>query len=251
MEQDALYRQYYEQEGIRSDAISAEARTPVTIAMIPRDISSILDVGCGDGTLLSGLTSIPRRAGIDISFRALRGCKAGSVLQGSADCLPFGDGVFDCILSTEMLEHLPDPVFRKACHELTRVTKRYIVISVPYHEDLNKKQVRCNRCGMHYHMHMHLRSFDSSSLETLFPGFQPVSRKTSGPAEVFFPRWILHIRQHIGGRYEWDPNALCPSCGWRNRKPPMRSAISTATTLLGAMLGKRYPKWISVLYIRK
>jgi SAM-dependent methyltransferase len=46
--------------------------------------------------------------------------------------LPFEDNSFDVVLTSEVLEHLPWQDVDKALIELHRVSKKYVVISVPY-----------------------------------------------------------------------------------------------------------------------
>jgi len=50
----------------------------------------------------------------------------GSVLE-----LPFADNSFDLILCAEVLEHLPFSEFEKALGELRRVSKKYVILSLP------------------------------------------------------------------------------------------------------------------------
>lgn len=82
----------------------------------PRPGARILDVGCYDGYLLRQLGRRCRTegVGIDISFHALRLARRLTSDEGhhfvlsSAAPLPFGTGVFDVIVCSEILEHLPD-----------------------------------------------------------------------------------------------------------------------------------------------
>ncbi len=46
--------------------------------------------------------------------------------------LPFSNDSFDCITACEVLEHIPFSVFFDALLELKRVSRRYVVISLPY-----------------------------------------------------------------------------------------------------------------------
>jgi ubiquinone/menaquinone biosynthesis C-methylase UbiE len=50
----------------------------------------------------------------------------GSVLE-----LPFNDNSFDLILCSEVLEHLPFFNFKQALGELERVSKKYVILSLP------------------------------------------------------------------------------------------------------------------------
>ena len=96
---------------------------------------SVLDVGCGTGTLAIaakrrvGASGIVR--GIDASpemiTRALRkAAKAGVEVEfetAVAESLPFLDTSFDVVLSTLMLHHLPKATRRDCAREMRRVLK--------------------------------------------------------------------------------------------------------------------------------
>lgn len=97
---------------------------------------TILDVGCGEGFTLNRFrkSDIGKDLmGVDTSETAIElGRKQFPHLnlkKGSAYKLPFKDNTFDLVLCLEVLEHLENP--EKALIELTRVSKKYCVISVP------------------------------------------------------------------------------------------------------------------------
>jgi ubiquinone/menaquinone biosynthesis C-methylase UbiE len=52
-------------------------------------------------------------------------------IVGSVLDLDIDDRRFDCVLAAEVLEHLPFDDFSRAVSELCRVTRRYVVISLP------------------------------------------------------------------------------------------------------------------------
>lgn len=97
---------------------------------------SVLDVGCGEGfTLkrfqkahlggkLEGVEFSPRALAIGRRFHPDLLLREGSIYQ-----LPYEDGSFDMVLCAEVLEHLEDP--EKALTELYRVTRKYVIITVP------------------------------------------------------------------------------------------------------------------------
>jgi SAM-dependent methyltransferase len=251
MEDSPFYRQFYEQAGIRDEDVASEERVPITLAMIPNDISTVLDVGCGDGTMLTSIDPALMKVGLDISRTALRLVKTGDRILASSNALPFKEGVFDLVLCTEVFEHLPHIIHEITVSEIQKVAKKYILLSVPFREDLERKQSRCSRCGYVFHIHLHLRSFDLPGLKSLFPYYSLDHYRFSGPQEKTFPRWLLKIRRKYGRRWEWDKNALCPHCGHKSNHPPQRSITSTVTSLLANLTGKRHPKWVSALYIKQ
>jgi len=95
-----------------------------------------LDAGCGKGYLGEAIRSYTKEyTGFDISSSAVEIAKdrikdavfkTGSVLE-----LPFGDESFDCVICSEVLEHVPS--YGKAIQELFRVTKKggTVLISTP------------------------------------------------------------------------------------------------------------------------
>jgi ubiquinone/menaquinone biosynthesis C-methylase UbiE len=100
----------------------------------------VVDVGCGEGVLAEQLA----RAGLHVTgvepaaylrerFEArLRAVDPGSgVVDGLADRLPFGDGEVGAVVTTEVLEHVPDPA--AALGELRRVMRpgAVLCLSVP------------------------------------------------------------------------------------------------------------------------
>ena len=100
--------------------------------------SRILDVGCGEGILDSFLiknllVSANQIVGLDIESNSLKIARTINpgveFYQGSIYELPFQDRCFDLVLALEVLEHLEFP--EKAIGELNRVSRDWIVISVP------------------------------------------------------------------------------------------------------------------------
>lgn len=100
-----------------------------------RSGESVLDVGCGTGTLtiaakqrvgptgtVYGIDASPemiaraskkaRKAGVEVVFK-----------NGVVEALPFPDASFDAVLSTLMLHHLPPEARQQCAHEMRRVLK--------------------------------------------------------------------------------------------------------------------------------
>jgi len=81
----------------------------------------ILDVGCGDAYLKELVSS--ECIGIDIAG------KPDVVFDLEQGKLPFRDNSFDCVVCTDVLEHLEK--IHDMFFELARVTRRYVIISLP------------------------------------------------------------------------------------------------------------------------
>lgn len=96
---------------------------------------SVLDVGCGTGSLAIaakrqvGASGVVR--GVDASMemiaRAQKKARKRGVdvtfTHGVVEALPFDDGAFDTVLNTLMLHHLPRDIRRSCAREMRRVVK--------------------------------------------------------------------------------------------------------------------------------
>ncbi len=102
----------------------------------PLEVDSILDVGCGEGFTLDKFKKEgigKKLSGIDYSDDALElGAKIYPDLdlkKGDIYDIKAKENSFDLVMATEVLEHLDDP--NKALKELIRVSRKYIMLSVP------------------------------------------------------------------------------------------------------------------------
>lgn len=111
-----------------------------TIARLVKPGESVLDAGCGEGVLSWYLAE--RGAivtAMDISKPNLENARAFlekkgvlnrvRLVRGDAEDLPFPDASFDWVVSSHVLEHLPD--FDRGLSEIRRVTKRRAVVALP------------------------------------------------------------------------------------------------------------------------
>jgi 2-polyprenyl-3-methyl-5-hydroxy-6-metoxy-1,4-benzoquinol methylase len=98
----------------------------------------VLDAGCGEGVLscLAAKQGV-EITGTDISAPNIRGAQQLAVewdvdvtfIQSDAEHLPFPDNSFDMVLSSHVLEHLPN--YFQGLRELYRVTRALALIAMP------------------------------------------------------------------------------------------------------------------------
>lgn len=113
--------QWQQTEGKEHPYIAEKAK--VILDVIPQDVRTIIDVGCGDWTITNVLAKEYKVVGGDLSQEGLKHLSANaSPVVSNAACLPFKDNCADMIFSSELLEHLPDEVFLKAISEMKRIS---------------------------------------------------------------------------------------------------------------------------------
>ncbi len=114
-----------------------EYRHTAACSLLPQDVTSLLDVGCGDGTFLSLITGAEKKiklTGIDFSSVGLSIAREkvpyGYFAQVDANSTyPFPDGAFDVVVALDVLEHTLEP--EKMLKEMRRVSKQFVLLSVP------------------------------------------------------------------------------------------------------------------------
>lgn len=238
-------------------------------AKIPSDVRSILDVGCGNGFFVNSLIEekYKKLVGLDSSKEALKHVKTEKIL-GSITNLPFEDKSFDLLTCLEVLEHLPQEDFRKGVSELQRVSKKYIIITVPNEDDLEHSLVMCPKCYCWFNPYFHMRSFNKQRLTNLFNDFKlsqlneigPVSKRYSYPSLLFtfYRNWKKPLP---------PTTAVCPQCGYQrkersdsklckkssNSRINFQKLIFSPFKILAKMVwgSKEKKRWLFALYQRK
>ncbi len=189
-------------------------RVEATLACVPSDAKTALDVGCGDGRFLHLLVPRTHRlVGMDYCFEPLRRVRTNR-LQGSATALPFASASFDLVIATEVLEHLGEAEFTATVHEMTRVSRRYVLITVPFRENRLEELCRCAQCARVFHKYGHTRSFELADFQNLTPDLRASKLTTIIPIPKARSLPTLYRIQHQwGGRYDWAETTRCPHCG--------------------------------------
>ncbi|MEJ2005069.1 MAG: class I SAM-dependent methyltransferase, partial [Cyclobacteriaceae bacterium] len=202
----------------------------ILLDLIPDDVHSIIDIGCGNGLITNKLNEKYNVLGCDVNSSKLRYVK-GPKLQASCDDIPREDRSFDMVFSSEMLEHLPERLYRDTLKEFSRLAESYVLITVPYNEDLHKLEVKCGSCGQIYHKNGHLRSFDETSFNDKFSGFKTVYTSLYGKPVRKYIRWLADLKHSLTPPNAWIPKHwvitmgvnyhFCIHCGHRNELKPV------------------------------
>ena len=248
------YNKFYREE--RKLAKQEKKRINDIINMLPPNMNSLLEVGCGDGRIINQLIEKYKTIyGIDISKNALKYVKTPKK-QGNIENLPFLDNSFDIVMCCEVLEHLPLSVYSKALKELERVSKKYILISVPNNENLNLGMIECPQCGCSFHTCRHLRSFNQDKLKNLFTNFEVYKIDYSLFDYKTYPDFIIKTYEFIKKSkisISDFPDALCPQCGYFLDKPIKSKQYPNENNSMNKILKrlfsvKRKSGWLMVLY---
>jgi SAM-dependent methyltransferase len=99
-----------------------------------RAIGSVLEIGCGAGTVLSEMIlrgAGSSHTGVDVIDPELGGPRAGGVRidQCYGETLPYADGSFDFVYASHVVEHVLNP--RGFVAEAVRVSRGLVYFEVP------------------------------------------------------------------------------------------------------------------------
>ena len=193
-----------------------EASTEELISRHTKQGDRVLDVGVGLGRLLNRFHD-REKYGVDVSLNYLRACSVLdiNVARASAENLPYLNGYFDCLVSTDVFEHVQN--LHQSLSESLRVLKKggFLIIRVPIDEDLNPYLA-----DDYPFEFAHLRSFSKASLHLTFTRIFQIQVIEFVPTYVFSDiklRWPIGERgRYIANRFlKW----LCKG------KPELRKAI--------------------------
>jgi SAM-dependent methyltransferase len=171
---DAL-ADHYDPERIADHVYSACVRQAVADL---RPAGTVLDCGCGTGLATPYLLNAERVYALDFSEQMLEQLqqkfRPGEVqtVHGDVRHLPFPDGMFDCVLVANVLQHLPPVDHARAAAEILRVLKpggRYSVSVQQYSTWKQRagwgKEGKPSQPGIDY-----IFRFTRPELAALFPG---------------------------------------------------------------------------------
>jgi SAM-dependent methyltransferase len=261
---------YYEDESfwggqMLQDPLNQE-RIKKTVELIPQNVETLADIGCGNGVFVNYLNKCNPKLeiwGLDRSETALKYVKTNKQLGDISD-IPLMSRSMDCITCLEVIEHLPVPVYEKALSELTRISNKYIIISVPFEERSEEFFNQCPSCKTIFNYELHLRRFDDKRMGSLLDnyGFSCVALEHFGATSKYFGHYTFRKIFYREQFKQWK-SPICPVCGYKerngfhkSRNSEMPKAISSKQKLISyltAVPKLLWPKvtkdyWVAGLY---
>lgn len=178
------YKEHYQNDAAAYD-YTEQSENPVEreeinrlhqtiLSQIPEKADWTLDVGCGGAWLSQKLVARKQNViSMDISdINPIKAIKKNPsayhhALVADVFELPFKQDSVDCIVASEIIEHVPDP--KKFLAELFNVLKPggKLIVTTPYNELIRTSLcIHCNQLTPH---NAHLHSFTEKSIQQYLP----------------------------------------------------------------------------------
>ncbi|PPK87822.1 methyltransferase family protein [Neolewinella xylanilytica] len=150
---------------------------------LPAETRTVLDVGCGSAWVAREL--LPRVDAVisfDIAIRnsteAIKRYPAPHhvAVTGDAFDLPFRDASLDAVISSEVMEHVPDvAAYLRSLLRVVRPGGR-LILSTPYAEKIQYSL--CIHCNRPTPLHAHLHSFNERVIASLLAPLPGIDYRT-------------------------------------------------------------------------
>ncbi len=226
------------------------------IELVPKEGGSVLDAGAREGHLSAMLANhFEIVTALDQKKPEVRHARVVAV-QGDITSLEYPDDSFDCVMCTEVLEHIPEPLLKQACVELQRVARKHLLIGVPYRQDIRVSRTTCYTCGKKNPPWGHVNVFDEQRLRNLFPGLNVEKVTLVGRTKAATNAVSTFLMDFAGNPYgTYSQEESCVHCGARLREPPPRNLFQKVCTKTAFWLNSAQarfvqprPSWIHVLF---
>ncbi|MBT8379704.1 MAG: class I SAM-dependent methyltransferase [Ignavibacteria bacterium] len=168
------------------------------ISKVPKNVESILDVGCGNGWAAKEFLPKGKQVfSLDISItnpskaKTLYPSENHFGITANSFFLPFDSNSIDCVIASEIIEHVFDPA--KFVKELFRVLKKggSLIVTTPYKEKLI--YYLCVHCNKKTPANSHIHSFDENKLKSLYKENDLESFKFA----TFGNRLLIFLRTYV------------------------------------------------------
>lgn len=172
--EDAKLFDYFEQYECEASNFENDKLRQIIIGKVSNEAGIILDVGCGSGWVANhflnqGKTVVSMDVSAVNPVRLAEKYPLENHLAVVADVYsaPFRDNSFDCIIASEVIEHVANPkAFIDALLPLLKPSGK-LIITTPHNEKLQYHL--CVHCNKPTPKNAHLYSFTDSNISELLP----------------------------------------------------------------------------------
>ena len=237
------------------NSATEKARVSDLISMLPDGGNSVLDIGARDGFISRLLANhFPMVTALDLVQPSIEHERIQCV-RGDITALRFADASFTLVFCAEVLEHIPTHLLETACRELARVAEEYILIGVPYKQDIRVGRTTCGSCGKVSPPWGHVNMFDEDRLSELFPDFAVAKQSFVGEANTRTNPISCVLMDMAGNPYgTYSQEEPCIHCSEDLSSPPERrfwQKVLTKAAFIGMNAQKPFlaphPNWIHLL----
>ena len=230
-------------------------KTEKIFETIPSDVVTIIDIGCGDGTISNQLAKKYDVTGVDRSKYALSFVKTKKILS-SSEKIDVPDKSFDMVFSSELLEHLEDKVFYATIKEMKRISKKYIFLTVPNNETLGKDFIKCPNCDWIFNRAYHLRSLSLNKIKEYFSDYTVIKSIEFGSGKRGYYKLLLNIKHKFVPSSSWIPKywtrnslrkSMCPKCETAFTYQYRFNLLGFFCDTLNILFSPHKPYWLFVL----
>jgi len=233
-------------------------RTNSILNMLPDGCKTVLEIGSRDGYFTKIFSEKYEKViALDLEYPQID-MENVTPMVGDVTDISLPDNCADLVVCTEVLEHINPELLLKACNELYRVSNKYILIGVPFQQDLRTNATYCSNCDTINPTTGHLSIFDKNKLYSLFPEckINKIELVGRGQYKTNYLSYNIYKRFNFPfGSYEQEEG--CVNCG-EKIMPPKISLLSEfvcrgAQTLCfihnNLFINKdKHPLWIHVLF---
>lgn len=231
------------------------ARVSDLMTLLPERGASVLDIGARDGFISKILADhFSLVTALDLEQPAIEHERIQCV-KGDITALHFADASFNLVFCAEVLEHIPPHLLETACRELARVAKNYVLVGVPYKQDIRVGRTTCRSCGKANPPWGHVNSFDDDRIVKLFPGCTIAKLSFVGETSARTNPLSCALMDLAGNPYgTYSQEEPCIHCGVNLESPPDRrlwQKVLTKAAYIGMSAQipfvKTHPNWIHML----
>jgi ubiquinone/menaquinone biosynthesis C-methylase UbiE len=237
-----------------------QLRLSSVLEMLPSSCKNVLEIGCRDCFITLKLAEkYERITALDLTFPQIENEKI-TPMQGDVTNLLFPNNSFDLVVCTEVLEHIKPEKLEQACNELSRVSKKYLLIGVPYKQDQRAHATQCQHCGTINPTCGHVNTFNETILYSKFPEYLPEKTEFVGSKESKTNCLSYNIYKHFHfpfGTYQQEEP--CINCNQSLIKPQLSflakivcyGALGFEVIQNKLLNRSSRPNWVHILFLKQ